>query len=84
MNIQMLKRILGLYITSSKLYSRLPIVSEDGFTGDITGDLTGNINSVASTGEVAAGAIGTGPAPVVARRTENGVIITETKIRPKL
>jgi len=46
----------------------------------VVGDLTGDIIATAETGEVSPGAIGTGVAPVVARREEDGVIITTLKI----
>jgi len=49
-------------------------------TGNLTGDVTGNIVTTASAAEHGAGAIGTAATPTTTRRTENGVIITQTKI----
>ncbi len=49
-------------------------------SGGVVGDITGDISGTAVAGEVAAGAIGTGVAPVASRRSENRTIITETKI----
>lgn len=66
--IKIIERILGLYAQSSKLYSQLPIVPEDGI----------EFPSVSS--EHGAGAVGTGVAPVTYRTEENGIIITRIKI----
>jgi len=48
-------------------------------TGDVTGDVTGDIIATPATAtEYAVGVVGTGVAPAVSRREENGTIITET------
>ena len=49
-------------------------------TGNVVGDLTGDIIAPTIAFEGGAGAVGTGVAPTTWRRTENGIIITETKI----
>lgn len=79
MNIQQLIRILGLYPSKGKLYSKMEVVAPAGITADVTGDLTGNIVATTASAEHGAGAIGTAFTPVTSRRTEGGVIITQTK-----
>ena len=80
MNIQVILRILGLFPSKGKLYSKREIVAEDGLTGDVSGDLTGDIVATAAASvEYGAGFIGTAFTPTITRRTEGGVIITQTK-----
>ena len=80
MNIQVILRILGLFPSKGKLYSKREIVAEDGLTGDVSGDLTGDIVATAAASvEYGAGFIGTAATPTTTRRTEGGVIITQTK-----
>jgi len=84
MNIQVILRVLGLYPSQGKLYSKREIVAQDGLTGDVTGDVTGDLTgdvvaTAATTTEYGAGFIGTAYTPTITRRTEGGVIITQTK-----
>lgn len=69
-----------------------PVVSTNGFTGDVTGNVTGNITGnvtgnligdiapAVETAEHGAGVIGTALAPATYRWSEGGVIITQIKI----
>ena len=57
----------------------MEVVAPAGITADVTGDLTGNIVATTASAEHGAGAIGTAFTPVTSRRTEGGVIITQTK-----
>ena len=80
MNVQVILRILGLFPSKGKLYSQREIVAQNGLTGNLAGDLTGDIVATAAASvEYGAGFIGTAYTPTVTRRTEGGVIITQTK-----